>query len=179
MTMWDFYERYFVPFGNLLTEWRPSGPRRSVFNILERDAVAAMASISRRLRVSRDDTSMGRGGIHVDAAGHLQAVERQAEEDKEAALETFRSWCVSVMGEDGRLFNPASSKQIQTLLFGGSANQKTGEILEREREFDVDLPASELPRGRGAGRGGVGDERRVLRQGHGQTTQRRMRYGGS
>ncbi len=83
--------------------------------------------------------------IHVDAAGHLQAVERQAEEDKEAALETFRSWCVSVMGEDGRLFNPASSKQIQTLLFGGSANQKTGEILEREREFDVDLPASELP----------------------------------
>ena len=52
---------------------------------------------------------------------------------------------MSVMGEDGRLFNPASSKQIQTLLFGGSANQKTGEILEREREFDVDLPASELP----------------------------------
>jgi hypothetical protein len=48
-------------------------------------------------------------------------------------------------GDDGRLFNPASSKQIQTLLFGGSANQKTGEILEREREFDVDLPASELP----------------------------------
>mmetsp|Transcript_13417 Transcript_13417/g.35678 ORF Transcript_13417/g.35678 Transcript_13417/m.35678 type:complete len:818 (+) Transcript_13417:728-3181(+) len=108
VTMWDFYEKYFVPFGNLLTDM---------------EAV----------------------GIHVDAAGHLQAVERQAEEDKEAALETFRSWCVSVMGEDGRLFNPASSKQIQTLLFGGSANQKTGEILEREREFDVDLPASEIP----------------------------------
>ena len=45
VTMWDFYERYFVPFGNLLTDM---------------EAV----------------------GIHVDAAGHLQAVERQAEEDK-------------------------------------------------------------------------------------------------
>ena len=61
-----------------------------------------------------------------------------------AALETFRSWCVSVMGRTGGCSTPPL-KTDPDVLFGGSANQKTGEILEREREFDVDLPASELP----------------------------------
>lgn len=108
VTMWDFYERYFVPFGGLLTD-------------------------------------MEAAGIYVDAKGHLQAVEKAAEKDKVLALKTFMDWCISIMGEDGRLFNPASSKQIQTLLFGGSANQKTGELLEREREFDVDVPFDDAP----------------------------------
>ncbi|KAH8079485.1 hypothetical protein JL720_9226 [Aureococcus anophagefferens] len=109
-TMWDFYERYFVPFGKVLTD-------------------------------------MEAAGIYVDAASHLTDVEKAATADKAAALKTFRDWAVERMGPDGALLNPASSKQIQTLLFGGAMNQKTGEYLETEREFDVDLPPELLPDG--------------------------------
>jgi len=109
-TMWDFYERYFVPFGKVLTD-------------------------------------MEAAGIYVDAASHLADVEKAATADKAAALKTFRDWAVERMGPDGALLNPASSKQIQTLLFGGAMNQKTGEYLETEREFDVDLPPELRPDG--------------------------------
>ena len=71
------------------------------------------------------------------------AVARESEATKNSMLLAVQRREAQV-GAEGRLLNPASSKQIQTLLFGGSANQKTGEVLETEREFDVDLPEEEL-----------------------------------
>ncbi|KAJ8608280.1 hypothetical protein CTAYLR_007284 [Chrysophaeum taylorii] len=98
--MWEFYQQYFVPFGELLTD---------------------MEAI----------------GIYVDSAGHLRDVETRATSDKQAALGKFHAWAQRMMGEDGKYLNPASSKQIQILLFGGSPNEKTSEVLEVEKEFDV------------------------------------------
>lgn len=46
-------------------------------------------------------------------------------------------------GGDGLALNPSSSQQLQTFLFGGSQNQKTGETIERVRTFKV--PRVELP----------------------------------
>eukprot|EP00952_Eustigmatos_sp_NYUAD-ZCMA_P004410 19413-Eustigmatos_ZCMA.PRE.1 len=65
---------------------------------------------------------MERIGIRVDAKDYLANVQKQAEKDKEAALERFLAWA-SKYGEDMKYCNPASVAQMQTFLFGGSPDK--------------------------------------------------------
>ncbi|CAM9468731.1 unnamed protein product [Chrysoparadoxa australica] len=106
LTMFDFYNRYYVPFGALLTD-------------------------------------MEREGIYINAQGYLAKVEQQARRDKEAAEKLFINWVVK-MQPKAEGINPASGTQVQTLLFGGSKNEKTNEILPETRVFKVERSAEEL-----------------------------------
>ena len=100
--MFDFYEKYMVPFGHVLTD-------------------------------------MEKIGIFVEKEDHLAKVEKRALEDKKSLEKTFREWIISLLGDDtGRYFNPASTKQIQILLYGGSRNEKSDDVLPTARDFDVD-----------------------------------------
>lgn len=80
-------------------------------------------------------TDMERRGIRVDAKDYLATVEQQARKDRDEHSRIFREWAARKIGLDGLAMNPASSTQLSTFLFGGSKNEKTGEITERERVF--------------------------------------------
>jgi len=82
-------------------------------------------------------TDMERRGIRVDARDYLAKVELQAIEDRDYHSKVFREWAASKIGPDGLALNPASSVQLQTLLFGGAVNQKTREQTETIRTFKV------------------------------------------
>ncbi len=88
-------------------------------------------------------TDMERRGIRVDAQEYLANVEVQARKDREGHVETFKNWAYKMNGPDGYAINPASSTQLQTFLFGGVANTKTGELTEETRVFK--LPREEIP----------------------------------
>mgnify|MGYP005841999163 CR=1 FL=1 len=88
-------------------------------------------------------TDMERRGIRVDARDYLAKVETQARKDRDYHCEQFRKWAQTLIGADGLALNPASSVQLQTFLFGGAANQRTGELTERVRVFKV--PREEVP----------------------------------
>ena len=70
-------------------------------------------------------TDMERRGMRVDARNYLAHVELQAREDRKGHVETFRRWAYEKIGVDGLAINPASSAQLATFLFGGSAHPKT------------------------------------------------------
>lgn len=88
-------------------------------------------------------TDMERRGIRVDARDYLAKVEEQAREDRAHHSRVFREWAAQQIGPDGLALNTASSVQLQTFLFGGSRNSKTGEITEKSRVFKV--PREEIP----------------------------------
>ncbi|GMH71924.1 hypothetical protein TrST_g1494 [Triparma strigata] len=86
-------------------------------------------------------TDMERRGVRVDT-DYLHNIEIKAKEDQKRHTKIFKEWARKMMGVDGLAINPSSSQQLQTFLFGGSTNQKTGEPVERVREFKV--PRDEL-----------------------------------
>ena len=89
-------------------------------------------------------TDMERRGIKVNAHDYLAGVEVRARADKEKCVKEFTEWVLSVAGPKARHFNPQSSSQIQTLLFGGAEHQKKkGEFLPKERVIKVPLTAEE------------------------------------
>lgn len=88
-------------------------------------------------------TDMERRGIRVDARDYLAKVETQARKDRDYHCEQFRKWAQTLIGADGLALNPASSVQLQTFLFGGAPNQRTGEYTEKKRVFKV--PREEIP----------------------------------
>lgn len=88
-------------------------------------------------------TDMERRGIQVDARDYLASVEKQARKDREYHSRTFREWAMKMIGPDGLALNPSSSVQLQTFLFGGARNEKTGELTETKRVFKV--PREEIP----------------------------------
>eukprot|EP00977_Amphora_coffeiformis_P011483 scaffold2767_cov177-Amphora_coffeaeformis.AAC.57 len=88
-------------------------------------------------------TDMERRGIRVDARDYLAKVETQAREDRAHHSWVFREWAAKQIGPDGWALNTASSVQLQTFLFGGSRNSKTGETTEDVRVFKV--PRDEIP----------------------------------
>lgn len=88
-------------------------------------------------------TDMERRGIRVDAKDYLASVELQAREDRAHHSLKFREWAATKIGPDGLALNTASSVQLQTFLFGGAKNAKTGEVTERVRVFKV--PREEIP----------------------------------
>ena len=88
-------------------------------------------------------TDMERRGIRVDARDYLAKVEVQAREDRAHHSRVFREWAAKQIGPDGWALNTGSSIQLQTFLFGGSKNSKTGEPTEAVRVFKV--PTEELP----------------------------------
>mmetsp|Transcript_2053 Transcript_2053/g.3152 ORF Transcript_2053/g.3152 Transcript_2053/m.3152 type:complete len:1034 (+) Transcript_2053:232-3333(+) len=100
LNMYEFYQKYFIPFGELLTD-------------------------------------MEQIGIYVDKNHFLANIEKQAIKDHDDCLRTFREWSVEILGPDGYFLNPASSTQIQTLLFGGFTNPANGKTLESEKVFDA------------------------------------------
>ncbi|CAM9558280.1 unnamed protein product [Pylaiella littoralis] len=106
MTMLDFYDKYYVPFGELLTD-------------------------------------MERTGIYVEAEGYLKDVEVRAREDKKKAEETFLSWVKRIQPGTESL-NTSSGTQIQTLLFGGAKNAKSGETLPVRRVFKMERDLAEI-----------------------------------
>jgi hypothetical protein len=75
-------------------------------------------------------TDLERRGMLV-AKDYLADVETKAREDRERHVETFRQWAYKQIGPDGLAMNTASSVQLSTFLFGGSANAKTQEVSER------------------------------------------------
>lgn len=89
-------------------------------------------------------TDMERRGIRVDARDYLAKVETQARQDRDYHSEQFRKWAQTQIGADGLALNPASSVQLQTFLFGGARNGRTGELTERSRTFKV--PREEIPK---------------------------------
>lgn len=88
-------------------------------------------------------TDMERRGVRVDAKDYLAGVEVQARKDRAYNCEQFRKWAQTQIGADGLALNPASAVQLQTFLFGGNQNQRTGEYTERTRVFKV--PREEIP----------------------------------
>lgn len=74
-------------------------------------------------------TDLERRGMLV-AKDYLADVEAQARKDREQHEETFRQWAYKQIGPDGLAMNTASSVQLSTFLFGGSANAKTQEVSE-------------------------------------------------
>ena len=82
-------------------------------------------------------TDMERRGIRVDAKEYLAGIEVKARKDRARHLSNFRNWAFQKIGADGLAINPSSSVQLSTLLFGGSANQKTGQLTEEVRVFSV------------------------------------------
>lgn len=82
-------------------------------------------------------TDMERRGIRVDARDYLAKVEEQARKDRAHHSKVFRKWAAEQIGPDGWALNTASSVQLQTFLFGGSRNSKTGELTESVRLFKV------------------------------------------
>jgi len=88
-------------------------------------------------------TDMERRGIRVDAKDYLARVEQQAREDRKGHVETFRKWAYEKIGADGLAINPASSAQLATFLFGGSAHPKTKALTESVRVFKT--PREEVP----------------------------------
>jgi len=88
-------------------------------------------------------TDMERRGIRVDARDYLAKVEAQAREDRVHHSRVFREWAAKQIGADGWALNTASSVQLQTFLFGGSRNSKTGEFTDAVRVFKV--PRDEIP----------------------------------
>jgi DNA polymerase-1 len=88
-------------------------------------------------------TDMERRGIRVDARDYLAKVEEQARKDRAHHSYVFRKWAAEQIGPDGWALNTASSVQLQTFLFGGSRNSKTGEVTESVRLFKV--PTEEIP----------------------------------
>jgi len=88
-------------------------------------------------------TDMERRGVRVNV-DHLAGIEVRAKADQVRHIKVFREWAEKMIGGgDGLALNPSSSQQLQTFLFGGSQNQKTGETIERVRTFKV--PRVELP----------------------------------
>jgi DNA polymerase-1 len=84
-------------------------------------------------------TDLERNGILVDTA-YLAEQERRAEREREAHMQAFLRWA-SEQCPDGRLMNPSSGAQIQTLLFAPCANKfpkKHPTPMPAERTFDVD-----------------------------------------
>ena len=88
-------------------------------------------------------TDMERRGVRVDARDYLAGVEVQARKDRDYHCEQFRKWAQTQIGADGLAINPASATQLQTFLFGGAPNQRTGEYTELVRVFKV--PREEIP----------------------------------
>jgi DNA polymerase I-like protein with 3'-5' exonuclease and polymerase domains len=119
-SMWDFYQLYYVPFGELLTD-------------------------------------MERAGIYVNAADYLAGVEKQARADQVEAIATFKNW-VQRMQPEADEINPASTAQIQALLFGGARNERTGEEMPTERAFKVERDPEEVAASEAAARDAVGGE---------------------
>ena len=149
MTMWDFYERYFVPLRESANGYGGRRVRGAAFSIY----LNVTRSRRWRRRGRERVTQSRRWRLHVSFRAGSTSTPRAISKPSKArprrtrrprsrrfGAGACRSWA-----RTGDCSTRRASKQIQTLLFGGSANQKTGEILEREREFDVDLPASELP----------------------------------
>ena len=87
-------------------------------------------------------TDLERRGMLV-AKDYLADVETQARKDREGHVETFRQWAYKQIGPDGLAMNTASSVQLSTFLFGGSANAKTQEVSESVRVFKT--PRAEIP----------------------------------
>jgi len=84
-------------------------------------------------------TDMERRGIRVDV-GYLQQIEAAAFQDKEKYAKCVQEWLVSTCGPGGQYMNAQSSAQMQTLLFGGCKNQKTGEEgVPPERVIKVEI----------------------------------------
>lgn len=82
-------------------------------------------------------TDMERNGIRVDKDEYLPKVQKQAEADREACLQTFKDWAAEYF-PDAKYLNPASGAQIQTFLFGGANG------LPRERTFRIDKEEAEI-----------------------------------
>ena len=82
-------------------------------------------------------TDMERRGVRVDARDYLAGVEVQARKDREYHSAQFRKWAKTQIGADGLAINPASSTQLQTFLFGGAPNERSGEYTENVRVFKV------------------------------------------
>jgi hypothetical protein len=87
-------------------------------------------------------TDLERRGMLV-AKDYLADIETQARKDREGHAETFRQWAYKQIGPDGLAMNTASSVQLSTFLFGGSANAKTDEVSEKVRVFKT--PRAEIP----------------------------------
>ncbi|KAH8969272.1 hypothetical protein BDL97_02G024900 [Sphagnum fallax] len=98
-SMYDFYEEYWQPFGELLVK-------------MEAD------------------------GMLVDC-NHLAEIEKIALSQQKLSVSRFRKWAAKYC-PDAALMNVGSDAQIRQLLWGGVTNRKdAGEMLPKERVFNV------------------------------------------
>ncbi|KAL8098614.1 DNA polymerase I A, chloroplastic/mitochondrial-like [Apium graveolens] len=74
-------------------------------------------------------------GMLVDRA-YLAEIEKVAIAEQQIAADRFRNWA-SKHCPDARYMNVGSDTQLRQLFFGGTANRKTGDILQEEKEFKV------------------------------------------
>lgn len=74
-------------------------------------------------------------GMLVDRA-YLADIEKVAIAEQQIAADRFRNWA-SKHCPDARYMNVGSDTQLRQLFFGGTANSKTGDILQEKKEFKV------------------------------------------
>uniref|UniRef100_A0A161ZR14 DNA-directed DNA polymerase n=1 Tax=Daucus carota subsp. sativus TaxID=79200 RepID=A0A161ZR14_DAUCS len=74
-------------------------------------------------------------GMLVDRT-YLAEIEKVAIAEQQIAADRFRNWA-SKHCPDARYMNVGSDTQLRQLFFGGTANRKTGDILQEEKEFKI------------------------------------------
>lgn len=84
-------------------------------------------------------TDMERNGIKVDTEGHLKRAEALAREERSRLEAIFFEWA-SGYCKDAKYINPASTAQIQQLLFGNYENEV---FVDAVREFKADKSEDE------------------------------------
>jgi len=82
-------------------------------------------------------TNMERRGVHVDAQFYLNKVKLHARQDWHRHVTAFTRRAATQIGPNGHAMNPASSTQLCTFLFGGTANAKTNRPTKHLRVFKV------------------------------------------
>ena len=92
-SMWDFYNRYYCDFGQLLVNMEDRGIHVFFYYSFQKQ---------------------------IDVNGHLPEVEKEARKELEVAKSQFLSWAVKEGGEELQYMNINSSAQRQQLLFAPS-----------------------------------------------------------
>lgn len=88
--MYDFYEKYFIKFGQLLVD-------------METNGIKVIINVNSKINKQ-----------------YLNEMEKLAIQDQMNCENTFREWLKIFLGEDAKYFNVNSSAQKQQLLFAPS-----------------------------------------------------------
>lgn len=88
-------------------------------------------------------TDIERRGFKIDRT-LLAEMDAKSLSDSAQLVDEFRVWAATFSPE-ARTMNVDSDKQKQALFFTPVKNNKTGEVLDREQQFDVWLSALFLP----------------------------------